>query len=70
VKEKVAIPDQPALAICCQGKRRYQIADVGIVTQVASPGLQDPEHANLPIQETRIVGESLARRGGCVKKTA
>src|SRR6266487_1118148 len=66
--QKVAFPDQPARAIRCQAKRRNQIVDVGMVTQVARPGLQDAQHANLPTQKAWVLGELLQRRSRCMKE--
>src|SRR3569623_1830386 len=48
--QEVAFPHQPALAIWRQGKGWHQIVVVGVVAQVADPGLQDAEHANLPAE--------------------
>jgi hypothetical protein len=42
--------------------------DVGVVAQVARPGLQDAQHANLPAQEARILGELLERCGRRTKQ--
>jgi hypothetical protein len=47
----IAVPDQPPFAICSQGKGRHQIVDVRVVAQVARPGLQDAQHANLATQK-------------------
>jgi hypothetical protein len=68
MKQKVAFSDQPALAIRRQGKCRHQIVDVGMVAQVARPGLQGAEHANLPTQEPRVLGQLLERGRGRVKR--
>jgi hypothetical protein len=39
-----------------------------MVAQVARPGLQDPQHANLPTEKARILGKLLQRRGGGAKE--
>jgi hypothetical protein len=31
MKEEIAVPDEPPFAIWCQGQRRHQIVDVGVV---------------------------------------
>jgi hypothetical protein len=68
MQQKVAVPDQPALGVWRQSKRWYQIVDVGVVAHLARPGLQDAQHANLPAQEARILGELLERRCGRAKQ--
>jgi hypothetical protein len=39
-----------------------------MVVQVACPGLQDAQHANLPTEKARILGKLLQSCGGGVKE--
>jgi hypothetical protein len=54
--QKRSPPDDPVLPIGRKSECRNQIVDMGVKTQVAGPGLQYAEHANLPAQEARVVG--------------
>src|SRR6266545_3615075 len=66
--QKVAFSNQPAFAIRRQGKGWHQIVDVGVVAQVARPGLQDAQHAHLPTQEARVLSQLLERGRGRTKE--
>src|SRR3954447_5918028 len=66
--EKGALPDDPSLPIGRKRESRNQIMNVRVVAQVARPGLQHAEHANLPTQKAWILGELLQSSGGGAKQ--
>src|SRR6266508_1710045 len=55
--QKRAPTDDPGLPIRRQRERRNQVVDMGMKAQIARPGLQHPEHANLPTEKAWIVRE-------------
>jgi len=42
--------------------------DVGMVSQVAGPGLQDAQETNLTTEEAGVVGQLLQSRGRSLKQ--
>src|SRR6266508_1151827 len=54
--------------IRCQPNRRNEIVDMRMVTQIARPGLEYAQHAELPANKARIGGQLLQRRGRGAKE--
>ena len=59
---------KPGLAIGGQPPARDEVMDVGMITQVAGPGLQDAQQANLTADKAGVLGEFLQGRGGGLKQ--
>ena len=66
--EKGSPTNDPALPIGRKREGRNKVVDVRMVAQVARPGLQHAEYANLSSQEARILGELLQSCGGSAKE--
>jgi hypothetical protein len=47
---------KPTLTVITQTATRHQIVNMGMVVQVATPGMQDANQANLAADKTRVAG--------------
>jgi hypothetical protein len=66
--EKSSPTDHPGLSIWCECDGWHQVMDVRVKAQVAGPGLQHANHADLPAQEARVVCQLLERGGRGAKQ--
>ena len=65
-QEKVFACRQPGISIIAYPAAGYQIVDMGMVEQVAGPGMHHTYHSNLPAHKSWIPGQFL----GCLGRSA
>ena len=58
-QQEVMVGRHPGAMIGRQSTRRDEIVNVGMVGQVASPGMQDPDQAELSADKTRVLCQKL-----------
>ena len=58
-QEKVSARGQPALSIAVHSAAGCQVMHVGMVEQVAGPGMEHTYHPDLPAYKSWISGQSL-----------
>jgi len=59
---------KPTLTVIAQTSTRYQIVDMGMVVQVATPGMQNANQANLATDKTRVLSKLLCSRRRSTKE--
>ena len=57
-QQEVRLGEQPGLTIRRQPTAWDEVVDVGMVSQIASPGVEDPHQTDLTAHETRIFARS------------
>jgi hypothetical protein len=62
-KEKVLSGGQPSLTIRGKAASGDEVVNVGVVAEVASPGMEDADEADLPADEARVLGQVLEGGG-------
>jgi hypothetical protein len=67
-QEEVFAGRQPFLPIARHPAAGDQVVDVGMVEQVAGPGVEHTYHANLPTHKAGISGQLLGSLGGSAEK--
>jgi hypothetical protein len=61
-EKETMVSREPGKSIGCQCASRDEIVNMGMIGEVAAPGVQDAEHADLSTQEARVKCQEL---GGC-----
>jgi hypothetical protein len=68
VHQEIPSGRQPTLTIRSQSTGGHHIVDVGMVAEVAGPGVEYPDHANLAADKARVLGQLLQGSRGRAKQ--